>query len=123
MFYLATVRFVAVRRRLNAITEVWQGSESLKRASTTTVNQDGVFCGDGLVEYRIHWPGFKRYHETEHLMLLVIDSGLIIFIPKRAIGDLQQMNELKMLIQNNIATGEFKTTPGAFPVITAPAQV
>jgi YcxB-like protein len=123
MLYLAIVRFVAVRRTLGAIRHQWEGSESLQRPNITTVNQEGVFCGDGVIEYRIHWRGFKRYYETENLLLLAIDSGLVIFIPKRSVGDLAQMSELKMLIQNNIANGEFTITPAGFPVITAPVQV
>jgi hypothetical protein len=115
--YLTIIRPIYARRRIKAVDNEWKRNKSLQRQNVVSIDANGVFADDGVVEHRIRWAGFKRYNETDNLLLLQMESGLQIFIPKRAIRDGQEMDAIKMLIHDNIGEGSFKPQASAFPVV------
>jgi hypothetical protein len=117
MIYFGVTGYFTIRRSNRAVDIAWAKRPSLHRTNHTEVTAEGIVTDDGVVAHHYRWPHFKRYGETKNLLLLTTENDVTLFLAKRAVPEDRAMDELKMLIHNNIAEGEFLAGPSAFPVI------
>jgi hypothetical protein len=116
--YFAAVRPILSVRRKRLIDKTWASLPSLHRTTRADVSRAEIQLEDGLVEHQYRWAFFKRYSETQNLLLLInIDDVPAVVVPKRALPDDRAMDELKMLLSENVPDGQFLQKQQAFPVI------
>lgn len=122
MLYFGIFAFFNTRQKNRAIRQRWEKKSTRQLPTRVEVTPIGISTDNGLVAHRYGWQYFKRYGESENLLLLITVEDRILHFPKRAVPDHQSMDELKMLISNNIAEGDFAAERAGFPVIFAPVD-
>jgi hypothetical protein len=115
--YFAIVRPIISLRRRRLVDKTWEAMSSLRRENRLEISPEGIVSDDGLAETRFKWGYFGKYGEAKNLLLLFTQDGSPLMIPKRAVADDRAMDQLKMLISENIAEGEFAKKQNAFAVI------
>ncbi len=116
--YVGTVRVILAVRRSALLEQTWKDSRSLHRISRIEFTPEVVRVNDGLVENVYQWVSFKRYHETNNLMILYnIDDLPSVVFSKRGITDDGVLNQLRALISDHIREGIFAPPKTAFTVI------
>jgi hypothetical protein len=111
----------ATRRRTTAERAI-RSTPGLLRIQRLEISDDGVFADDGVSKVQRSWAFFVRYRESPNLILLRNEENRELAILKRALPDPSELDQLKRLIQSNVADGRFMQTTQAFPVI-APRPV
>jgi len=116
--YFGLARSILAHRRKRAVDEAFANSPSAHRPNRVEITPSGISAEDGLADLRFQWAYFKSYGETKSLIVLTnIDGVPALILAKRAVPDDRAMDELKMLISEHIAEGEFARKQSAFPVI------
>jgi hypothetical protein len=118
-FLVIRVRLIAQRRR--SLRATWAKKTSLRRPHTAELTDEALTIDDGIVLHRFRWAHFKRYRETESLLLVTTVDGGNVFLPKRAVaGD--DLVRLRVAIQTHVADGTFLPHDVAFPVLPLPVD-
>jgi hypothetical protein len=123
-FAVLVVALAQATRR--AADRLWATNPALRRELSADVSDIGVWTTDGVTDTLHRWPGFKRYRETDSLLVLTLEDTRLLILPKRALPDAATSDQLRGLIQTHVAEGTFLPRTTAFevlPVAGAPNTV
>lgn len=77
---------------------------------TLTFSEENIAYECGLISECIDWDDYAAYLETETLLMLFYNgSDHYMIIPKRAIQNIQEENQLRQLLTRKLANYEVKS--------------
>ncbi len=106
--------FTGVRRTARG---QWANTPNAGRPATVDVTADGVRRTTEAVDVLYRWPAVVGYRETPNLLVLTLEDGQAVLLPKRAYSGGEA--ELRSLIQTHVAAGTFLPREARFPVVVA----
>ena len=112
MLLLVTVFVLLVRQTSQQLLATWNGSPTLHRRHTLTMDGDGLTLADPLARLEAKWLAFDRVIETQNLFVLYVSEHAFHMIPKRAFADAAQLDVFRAAIDDRITH-----RPAAFPVM------
>ena len=99
-----------------AVRTQWNAKPTWRRAKVMTLDDAGFSISDALSRTDYRWEYFSKARETENLLVLHAEDGLMHLIPKRAIRE-GELDAARALIQNGIPDSKFLVVPGGFAVL------
>ena len=100
-----------------AADRVWVTTPAARLPTVMDVSTDGVRTVNASSETLYRWAMVARYRETANLLVLALDDGRSLLVPKRAVPDGPAEDELRGLIHTHVAEGTFLPRQAAFAVL------
>lgn len=98
----------------------WLAQPGWRRPKVVELDENGYHISDAVMRRDMAWSCFPRARETSNLLVLIGEDGQLQLIPKRALSDGQEVDQLRALLQNMIKETSFLVKPGGFAVLPKP---
>jgi hypothetical protein len=113
---LLTVTFSSAWNVRRVISKLWNQHPIYQEPKIYTLNDDGFTSDSYSGTSTMRWHAFSHWVETPRLFMLYFGPVISYYIPKRSIGDQQQINALREFLQAVIGRTKYTPPVRAFPV-------
>ncbi len=97
LLLLGYVSTIAAINHKSHLTRQWTKHPELHRHKTADISAAGIVVSDLVSRLEYQWPGFVKWEETRHLILLFISETNALMIPKEAFGSAEELNAMRHL--------------------------